>query len=93
MDIGDAVRAMKAGHRVARNGWNGKGMWIAMVAGVTTVMHKPTPVRPREEGFSASVPSDRVHIEPHVVMKTADNKLIPWLCSQTDLLAEDWGVL
>ena len=29
---------------------------------------------------------------PYVYMKTADNKLVPWLCSQTDLLAEDWEV-
>jgi hypothetical protein len=27
---------------------------------------------------------------PYVYMKTADNKLVPWLCSQTDLLATDW---
>lgn len=27
---------------------------------------------------------------PYVYMKTADNKLVPWLCSQTDLLAADW---
>lgn len=27
---------------------------------------------------------------PYVYMKTADDNLVPWLCSQTDLLAEDW---
>lgn len=27
---------------------------------------------------------------PYVYMKTADDKLVPWLCSQTDLLAVDW---
>jgi hypothetical protein len=30
---------------------------------------------------------------PYVYMKTADNQLVPWLCSQTDLLATDWMVL
>ena len=29
----------------------------------------------------------------HIVMKTADDKLIPWLASQTDMLANDWGVV
>jgi hypothetical protein len=29
---------------------------------------------------------------PYVYMKTVDNKLVPWLCSQTDLLADDWFV-
>ena len=27
---------------------------------------------------------------PYVYIKTVDNKLVPWLCSQTDLLANDW---
>ena len=27
---------------------------------------------------------------PYVYMKTADDKLVPWLCSQSDLLATDW---
>lgn len=26
-------------------------------------------------------------------MKTADNQVVPWLCSQTDLLADDWGIV
>ena len=28
--------------------------------------------------------------EPYVYMKTAQDTLIPWLCSQADLLATDW---
>ncbi len=27
---------------------------------------------------------------PYIFMKTADNNLVPWLASQTDLLADDW---
>lgn len=27
---------------------------------------------------------------PYVYMHTAQGDLVPWLCSQTDLLAEDW---
>ena len=29
---------------------------------------------------------------PYIYMKTADNNLVPWLASQTDILAEDWSV-
>ena len=29
---------------------------------------------------------------PYIYMKTVDNHLVPWLASQTDILAEDWGV-
>lgn len=30
---------------------------------------------------------------PYVYIKTVDNKLVPWLCSQTDLLAMDWELV
>lgn len=30
---------------------------------------------------------------PYVYMKTVDDKLVPWLCSQTDLLATDWEIV
>jgi hypothetical protein len=29
---------------------------------------------------------------PYIFMKTADGKFVPWLASQTDILAEDWNV-
>ncbi|WP_400183919.1 DUF2829 domain-containing protein, partial [Klebsiella pneumoniae] len=30
---------------------------------------------------------------PYIAMKTADEKLVPWLASQTDVLAEDWQIV
>jgi hypothetical protein len=30
---------------------------------------------------------------PYIYMKTADDQLVPWLASQTDILAMDWDVL
>lgn len=66
--IGWAVCEMQAGMKVARRGWNGKGMWIALC-----------------------LPHDGVGpTEPYVIMKNAQGGTIPWLCSQGDLLAEDW---
>lgn len=35
---------------------------------------------------------NRVHL-PFIAMKTADDKYVPWLASQTDLLANDWEVV
>ena len=29
-------------------------------------------------------------LQEFIVMKTADDNLVPWLASQTDMLAEDW---
>lgn len=70
MNIGSAVAALKVGHKVAREGWNGKGMYLALQ-------------RPDEHSKMTL---------PYVYMKTADDKLVPWLCSQTDLLSEDWVI-
>lgn len=44
-----------------------------------------------------SVPEVKNHADaevmPYIAVKTADNKLIPWLASQEDLLADDWIIL
>lgn len=29
---------------------------------------------------------------PYVYLRTAQGDLVPWLCSQTDLLATDWEI-
>lgn len=31
--------------------------------------------------------------QPYVYMRTADNNFVPWVCSQTDLLADDWEIV
>lgn len=79
-----ALERLKAGGRVARRGWNGKGMWLVLV--------------PKEHwGLGSAVPFDwgdvRNHLKPWIGMKTADNGFVPWLASQTDLLADDWEIV
>lgn len=71
MNFGQALDALKLGSRVARAGWNGKGMWLALQ-------------RPDERSKMSL---------PYIYMKTADDKLVPWLASQTDVLGEDWSIL
>lgn len=68
MDIGQAVKRLQSGDRVAREGWNGKGMYVEL----------QTP----DEHSKMTL--------PYVYMYTAKGDLVPWLCSQTDLLANDW---
>jgi hypothetical protein len=69
MDFGQALGILKAGEKVSRSGWNGKGMWLAL----------QTP----DANSKMSL--------PYIYMKTADDKLVPWLASQTDVLANDWN--
>jgi hypothetical protein len=86
IDIGEAIAYMKAGHRVARAGWNGKGMWLYYVGpGNYPARTKAAKAEWGEEGL--------VPYQAYIAMKTAQGTVVPWLCSQTDLLAEDWMVV
>ncbi len=71
MSFGDAIFALKNGHKVAREGWNGKGMWLALQ-------------RPDEHSKMSL---------PYIYMSTVTGDLVPWLASQSDMLAEDWQVV
>lgn len=81
--IGQAIEQLKKGKRVAREGWNGKGMWIMLIDSDMWI----TSVGPSQ------VAGPTPHRLPWLAMKTADNGLVPWLASQTDILAEDWQVV
>lgn len=85
MNFGDAIAALKAGKKVARSGWNGKGMWLVLVPGslkkVTITEGTPYHAAGLREVFIGS----------HIDMFTAHGNMQPgWLASQTDMLAEDW---
>ena len=71
LNFGQAIEAMKAGSKVARDGWNGKGMWIAL-----------------------QVPDQHSKMQqPYIYMCPVGGKLVPWLASQADMLANDWQIL
>lgn len=92
MDFGDALRAMKDGKRVARAGWNGKGMWIAV--GGTPVTLAADKFWNEHSKRHAEGNGGSAVVDPYIIMKTAqDSILMGWLASQSDMLAEDWSVL
>lgn len=84
MNFGQALEILKQGGKVAREGWNGKGMFVFLVPGSTFKVNRPPLLGIYEEGTE-------INYHAHIDMKTADNKIVPWLASQTDVLAEDWG--
>lgn len=83
MNFGQAVELLKRGHRVARTGWNGRKMFLFLVPGSRFVVNRPPLLGIYPEGT-------QVEYSAHVDMRTADGKVVPWLASQTDILAEDW---
>jgi hypothetical protein len=71
LNFGQAIEAMKTGAKVTREGWNGKGMWLAL-----------------------QVPDQHSKMQqPYIYMCPVGGKLVPWLASQADMLADDWQIL
>lgn len=81
--IGWAVAHLRNGWRIRRAGWNGKGMFLFLVAGSTFKVNRPPLLGIYAEGTE-------VNYCPHVDLKNADGKVVPWNASQGDLLATDW---
>lgn len=91
LDFGEAIRALKAGHRVARAGWNGKGMYLWLLPAATVKADWC-----REAHLKAVAEENGGEIEAlgSIRMMTADRKVLTgWLASQTDILAEDWNII
>jgi hypothetical protein len=81
--FGTALYALKHGHPVAREGWNGKGMYLYYVPAAS--YPATTDIARREIG-------DMVPYGAYIAMKTAQGNVVPWLASQTDILAEDYVI-
>lgn len=83
MDFGVALTALKQGHCATRAGWNGRGMFIYMVPGSQFVVN-------RAPMLGIYPPGTEITYLPHLDMRTVNGACVPWLASQTDILAEDW---
>lgn len=82
MSFGEALTAIQNGLKVARHGWNGKGMYLVYFS-------------PLEHGFADTfeIRGEMKPLLPFIIMKTADDMYIPWLASQSDMLSNDWEIL
>jgi len=78
MPFGLAIEAMKKGLKVCRAGWNGKGMWLGYCDNWNGN------VKPDNEQF---------RLLPFIYMRTAQSDIVPWLASQTDMIADDWMIV
>jgi hypothetical protein len=93
MDIGQAINQAKQGKKIARKGWNGKGMFVSMTPGKVLDL-KVDDIWTQNVKDIAIANGGTVEILPYLVMKTADSKLqVGWLASQSDLLADDWELV
>lgn len=86
MNFGEALQALKFGLAVSRAGWNGKGMFIYLVG-----PGRYAPTTPTGHEIASTQEDGLVPYLPYIAMKTVTGEVVPWLASQTDILAEDWA--
>ena len=80
MNFGKAIEALKEGKKVARTGWNGKGMYLFLCF--------PVSIEPKAENV------EKYSARQSVAIRTADSSIVVgWNASQEDLLAEDWMIV
>lgn len=92
MNFGWAIEKLKAGNKVTRKGWNGKGMYLWLMP-ATTVKAEwcKEPVLKK----LAEANGGEIECLGTIRMYTHDSTgrqavLTGWLASQSDMLADDW---
>ena len=95
LTFGQAIEQLKAGAKVQRDGWNGKGMWLSLSGPLEGRAIEDTAFWSENNATYAAEQVDGcAWVLPCITMKTATGEiLMGWLASQTDMLAEDWCVV
>lgn len=94
--FGIAIEYLKQGFRVARSGWNGKGMFIFMRPEDTLAADFIPKVKSLPESVRNFLIEQKRNVKfgSYLCMYAADGTIVNgWLASQTDILAEDWQIL
>lgn len=85
MTFGRAIEALKRGRKIAREGWNGKDMFLYYVPAAS--------YPPSTDIAKKAFGGEDVPYGAYIAMKTAQGNVVPWLASQTDILTEDWMIV
>lgn len=89
MDFGEIFPFLMAGKRVTNEAWNGRGMYIVMMEGYPEGVR----VNPQTAEAHRIPKGSKVKVRPYIVMKDAQDQLVPWQPSQQDLFSKKWRVL
>lgn len=88
LSFGHAVKALKQGAKVSRMDWNGKNIFLYLVGG------NEYPVeRNAGSAIAGYFPKDMIPYCPYIAMLTAQNDVVPWVASQSDILVDDWYIV
>ena len=86
LNFGQALESMKSGKKVAREGWNGKGMFVYYVP--PNSYKAQTGVAKAHFGDDAMVPYNA-----YMAIKNVNGTVSTWVPSVNDCLSDDWGVI
>lgn len=89
MTFGLAVELLKKGFRVARKGWNGKGMFVVYQKGYP----EGIPCNKNTADAYGYKEGTLFKCRPYLQMRCADGTHQMWVASQTDILEEDWYIV
>lgn len=76
-DFGWALQQLREGQKVQRAGWNGKGLWLEL----------------QVPGENSKMTLPYIFINYPTDAINTPGARVPWLASQTDMLAEDWDII
>ena len=88
MNFSQALTKVKRGYAIQRKGWNGKRMYVVYQKGYPVGI----PINENTAKATGIAEGTICKFLPYLMMKTADGSFVPWLASQTDILANDWNV-
>jgi hypothetical protein len=77
VNFGQAIEALKQGSKVGRDGWNGKGLWLEL----------------QRPDAHSKMTLPYVFLNYPADAQNTPGARVPWLASQTDMLAEDWAIV
>lgn len=85
MNFEQALQLLKAGNKLARDSWRPSAAFLFLVPGSTFSVNRAPLLGIYPEGTE-------INYHAHIDIKS-DQGVVPWVCSQADLLAEDWRII
>ena len=96
LNFSEALQELKAGKKVCRAGWNGKGMFIVLMPALYLPPYNTQGTERKVNDRTAKhIGVDKpLDSQPYIAMFTAQEKWQPgWMASQSDIFGDDWQVV
>lgn len=101
LNFGQAIEALKQGKRVARQGWNGKGLFVFMqvpsMIGAEIIPKMQSLPQAVKDEFTRRFEKDPsnafIEYKNQLAMVYPDNNIYGWVASPSDVLENDWCIL